>query len=368
MKARQLLLAIAGSGALAAAFMLGRHTRPDASLPPARTVVGAIHAAAPVQPAATAASVPQPAPSGIPLQATHDSSADDATAADTDAAVLPDIAAIDSYEDLLYAQPDMVDDAITRLRSSAAGTPALFAVGFAGDAEENVFRNEVAYLPKLLATRFAAEGRTLQLINSPFTFERTPLATRSNLEQALATISKRMNPDNDILLLFLTSHGSHDHRLLVEMGSMPLDQLTPQDIRDALDRAHVRWRVIVISACYSGGFIPALREPHTMIITAARADRTSFGCGSDSQLTWFGKAFLVDGLNRSTDFRAAFATAKTDVAQWERREHETPSEPQLWAGPLIDAKLDAWRASLPPSAPVVPFTAMPQRLERRSPP
>jgi hypothetical protein len=96
-----------------------------------------------------------------------------------------------------------------------------------------------------------------------------------------------------------------------------------------------------------------------MIITAAREDRTSFGCGSDSQVTWFGKAFLTEALNRTTDFHEAFLQAKKTIAGWEKRDHETPSEPQFWEGPLIEAKLAAWRATLPATATQVRFEPAP---------
>lgn len=345
--------------ALVASFALGRYCD---GRTPVRSPPPAVAAASPAHPAkASVNSRPSDATTklaGLFGVESLTPNADDQEEKDSGP---PDIAAIDSYEDLLYEQPRLVDAAVAGLRASTPGAPGLFALGFAGDAEENVFRNEVAYLPKLLAARFGAAGRTLQLINSPYTFTHTPLATRSNLERALAGLAKRMDPANDILLLFLTSHGSPDRHLYVAMGNFPLDQLTPRDIRDALDGAGIRWRVIVISACYSGGFIPALREPHTLVITAARADRPSFGCGSDSQLTWFGKAFLVDGLNASTDFRTAFATARARIAQWERRDHETPSEPQIQEGPLMAAKLAQWRASLPANTPAVPFAPTPQR-------
>jgi hypothetical protein len=261
---------------------------------------------------------------------------------------------IASYEDMMYAQPDLLAASLARLRPQTPGKIDLYALGFAGDGEQNVFRNEVDYLPKLLAQRFDADGRVMQLIDSPQTFATVPLATRTNLYEALAGIATKMDVNEDILLLFLTSHGSEDHQLAVVMGSMPLDQLTPDDIRDALDAAHIRWRVIVVSACYSGGFIPALKDPHTMIITAARGDRTSFGCGNDSQITWFGKAFLTEALNQTTDFHDAYLRASTTIAGWERRDGETPSEPQYWAGTEIQKKLDAWRATLP-SAAAVPF-------------
>jgi hypothetical protein len=253
----------------------------------------------------------------------------------------------------MYAQPDLIDASLKNVRPHTPGTIDLFALGFAGDAAENVFRNEVDFLPKLLAQRFGAAGRTLELINSPDTFEKTPIATRTNLYDALDGIAAKMDRDNDILLLFLTSHGSHDHELYVEMGTLPLDQLSPADVRDALDAARIRWRIVVISACYSGGFIPALQEPHTLIVTAARSDRASFGCGSDSQITWFGKAFLTEALNQTTDFHDAFLRAQKTIASWEKRDNETPSEPQFWEGSLMQQHLDAWRASLQPGAPVI---------------
>lgn len=255
-----------------------------------------------------------------------------------------------SYEDLMYAQPDLIDASLKRLRAQTPGRIDLYAVGFAGDGGEPPFRNEVDYLSRLMAQHFGAAGHTVELINSPKTFARTPLATRTNLYAALAGIAKKMDVNEDVLLLFLTSHGSPDHQLYVEMGEMPLDQLTPEDIRDALDKAGIRWRIVVVSACYSGGFIPALRDPGTLVITAARSDRASFGCGTDSKITWFGKAFLTQALNQTTDFHAAFLRARQTIASWEKHDRETPSEPQYWAGTRIQQKLDAWHASIAPAA------------------
>jgi len=312
---------------------------------------GLHHAAKPVEPEriGTMRSQPKMAPETKHPPATALPGMDGEESGDE----LPDIPAIGSYEELMYAQPNLVNR--VALRPQTPGKVDLYAVGFAGDSEESVFRNEVEFLPKLLAGRFGAEGRTIRLINSPETFRTTPIATRTNLMHALANVGDTIDRNDDIVLLFLTSHGSRDHHLLVEMGSLPLDQLTAKDIREAFDRAHITWRVIVVSACFSGGFIPELREPHTMIITAAREDRTSFGCGSDSEVTWFGKAFLTEALNRTADFRDAFGQAKKSIASWEKRDKQTPSEPQFWEGPLIEAKLAAWRATLPASATQVKF-------------
>ncbi len=337
MRVRLILLPIA----LGAAFALGRYDfhRETAQPAVAKTLLVA---------KSTTPARPDPAPLLDWLGLLPSDSTDDTRAANA-------IDPVASYEDLMYAQPNLIDASLKRLRAQTPGKIDLYALGFAGDAEETVFRNEVDYLPKLLAQRFDAAGRTLQLINSPATFEKTPLATRTNLYDALSGIAATMDVNEDILLLFLTSHGSRDHQLYVAMGAMPLDQLTPDDIRDALDTAHILWRIVIVSACYSGGFIPALREPHTMIITAARSDRTSFGCGSDSEITWFGKAFLTEALNQTTDFHDAYVRARARIVGWEKRDKDTPSEPQFWEGPLIEAKLTAWRATLPPPTAQVQF-------------
>src|SRR3546814_1766943 len=92
-----------------------------------------------------------------------------------------------------------------------------------------------------------------------------------------------MDRDEDLLLLYLTMHGTEDHELAVTFPPLLEEWITPPQLRAALDDAGIRNRVVVISACFSGGFIPDLRDARTLVITAARADRASFGCGSRSE-------------------------------------------------------------------------------------
>ena len=257
-------------------------------------------------------------------------------------------------EALFAAQPVLVREAVARIPAQTAGLIDLFPIGFAGDGEEKVFRNEVEYFAQLMDARFGAQGRTVSLINSPDTLARVPMATLTNLREALDGVAARMDKREDLLLLFLTSHGSHDHRLYVGLDSLALTQIRPQDLRAALDASGIRWRVIVVSSCYSGGFVDALRDPSTLVITAARADRPSFGCGSDSAITWFGKAFLTQALNQTSDFEDAFVIASRQVRIWELAQGQTPSIPQISEGAQIRKHLAAWRAGVAPAA-AVPF-------------
>jgi hypothetical protein len=249
-------------------------------------------------------------------------------------------------------QPALLQREFGALLPQTPGKTDLYAIGFAGDGSESVFRNEVDYLSLLMSRRFGAQGHTLSLINNPDTVAVDPLATVSNLDAALKAVGNRMDRQEDVLLLFLTSHGSRDHQLYVGMDPLPLDQVTPKNLRAALDASGIQNRVVVVSACYSGGFVDALRDAHTLVITAARADRTSFGCGADSEITWFGKAFLTDGLNQTTDFVQAFAIANKRIREWELAQDETPSVPQIAVGTAIEEKLRQLEATLPNAGPV----------------
>lgn len=258
-------------------------------------------------------------------------------------------------EKLMYDQPALLDAALARLKPQTPGKIDLYVVAFAGDAQEDVFRNEAEYVEQLFGRRFDAAGRVLVLQNNAATIATRPLASWTNLQRGLDAIAKTMDPSEDILLLYLTTHGSADHQLLVDLDPLPLNQIAPQDLADALRTdPRIRWKVVVVNACYSGGFVDAIRDDSTMVIASARADRTSFGCGADSDVTYFGKAFLAEALNRTTSFRDAFERAKASVAQWEAAEQQEHSEPQIATTPAVEARLAAWQRTLQPG-PVVPF-------------
>lgn len=257
-------------------------------------------------------------------------------------------------EQVLYAQPRMMREALAQLGPRVAGKPNLYLLTFAADGSEDVFHNEAEYAANLFTRRFGPGTHRLVLQNNPATLTTSPLANWSNLETALAGLHQVMQPDQDILLLYVTTHGSEDHELLVDMDPLPLDQLGASDLAGILALHPFKWKVLVINACYSGGFVPPLQGPGTLILTSARADRTSFGCGSDSDITYFGKAWLVDALNHTDRFVDAFRQASAEIAAWEKRDQLTPSEPQIDIGAGITAQLDLWRKGITPG-PVVPF-------------
>lgn len=267
-------------------------------------------------------------------------------------------------EQVIYAQPQLLHNALSQLTPRVPGKPNLYVIAFAGDGGEDVFRNEVEYSSKLFG-RFGPSAHTLILENNPASLSNRPLANWSNLEGALTSLSGVMKPDEDILLLYLTTHGDHDSTLLVDMDPVPLDQIGPPDLADIFKKHPFKWKVVVVNSCYSGGFVPDIRGPGTLVLTAARKDRSSFGCGSDSDITYFGKAWLANALNRTPDFIEAFKQASGEIAQWEQQGKLTASEPQIDIGDGIADQLTKWRRGAGDGA-AVPFSAAPS-VQKASP-
>ena len=120
---------------------------------------------------------------------------------------------------------------------------------------------------------------------------------------------------------------------------LALHQLTPIALHRMLQEAGIKWKVVVVSACYSGGYVEPLKDPYTVVITSSRADRTSFGCDNASEFTYFGHAYFQDALKKTTSFVEAFELARAAIAARERSEGLTPSEPQIHVGSAIRDKL-----------------------------
>jgi hypothetical protein len=132
----------------------------------------------------------------------------------------------------------------------------------------------------------------------------------------------------------------------VRNGLLPFEDLSATALADALAKSGIRWRVIIVSACHAGTFIPPLKDAHTIVITAAAPDRSSFGCADDRDLTYFGEAFYRDALPTAPSLRAAFDTARRAVEQRELAEGFTPSRPVAWFGPAMESHLQ--RVFTPP--------------------
>ncbi len=244
-------------------------------------------------------------------------------------------------EAAMYRQPDLLASTLRALKPPREDRAELYYVGMAPFAEQDVFKRESAAVKALFDSRFGTDGRSIALVNHRDSVETLPLASVTNLDTTLAHIGRLMRPEKDVLFLFLTSHGT-EGLMSVAFSRFPLNDITPAKLRASLDKSGIKNRVLVISACHSGSFIPALANDDTLILTAARADRTSFGCSNENEWTYFGDAYFNHALRQETSFIEAFETAKTLIAGWEAREKITASEPQISIGSAIRARLSTF--------------------------
>ena len=241
-------------------------------------------------------------------------------------------------------QERLVAEALDAVLPSLPDVRDTYFVGFAPYSAQNVFENEVKHIEELFSHKLGAAGRTALLINSHDTVDELPVANAHNLEAVLGGVVEKMGPE-DLLFLHLTSHGSSDHELSVYFDNLGLNDISADELGEIVASVDPPWRVVVVSACYAGGFIEALKSPRTLVITASRGDRQSFGCEHGREYTYFGEAFYRDSLaddhvqgasaTRSPDLEAAFARAVRIVRDKEESEDLTPSEPQIWVGEEI---------------------------------
>jgi hypothetical protein len=246
-------------------------------------------------------------------------------------------------ESVYYAQPALLDAQLAGLRAGQPGEVELYAMLLAYYPHERVFLREVESAGTIIESGFGAEGRIVRLANSRAEPGRYPLANRRNLESGLARLSQVMG-EEDVLLLYLTSHGSKE--LLSagywELGTADLDA---EALALALANSGIGNAVVIVSACKSGSFVPWLAAPDRLIITASSAERNSFGCSDANEWTRFGDAFFNQALRSTQDFRVAFDIAAALVAEWERADGREASQPQIALGPEIEPVLEQLAAT-----------------------
>ncbi|WP_223453271.1 MULTISPECIES: C13 family peptidase [unclassified Pseudomonas] len=242
---------------------------------------------------------------------------------DADGKLLPD-----SLELGLLAQGRLLEDALANVPAS---TPAieLYTLTVGGDGKQSVFLRESDYVSNMLTSRFGAFGQ-IRLVNHRDHLVDRPMATRENLRRAALTLAERSGPE-DLIFIYLTSHGTSEHELVLDQPRMELSDLPANELGAVLAPLKNRDKIIVISSCYSGGFIPALKDERTLIMTASRADRVSFGCSEEANFTYFGDALFAQALNQTDDLEQAFKLAKASVAERELADSFEASEPQIWA-------------------------------------
>jgi hypothetical protein len=235
----------------------------------------------------------------------------------------------------LPRQPQLLQEALHALAPQRPGVRDLYFVGFAGYGDQDVFRKEVERVRELFDQEFGTRGHSLVLVNSPVTLDRYPLATLANLKTVLAALGKELDPNEDVLFLFLTSHGSPRTGVALRLNGRGLGDIAPRQLASVLAAAGIKNRVVVISSCFSGQFVPSLANDDSLVITAAAANRSSFGCATGAEWTYFGKGYFLDALPKQKKFIPAFYDARNLVGAREIWDQMPPSQPQISIGSNI---------------------------------
>jgi hypothetical protein len=257
--------------------------------------------------------------------------------------------AVDTRPRLRLSQETMEAQQVLWQRTVAAIAPErpgltdVYGLVFAPYAAEDVFLRESTMVSAVLAERFDAEGRVIHLLNHAGTAATHPWATTLNLQRAIAALAQRMDRENDVLVVYMTSHGARDFKLAASHWPLEVAPLSPAELRAALDQAGIRHRVIAVSACYSGGWVDVLADENSLVMTAADATHTSYGCGQLSDLTFFGRAMFDEQLRKTRSFEQAFSAAVPVIQQREIEAGKDDgfSNPQIKVGQKIRPVLQA---------------------------
>lgn len=250
-------------------------------------------------------------------------------------------------EAVLAAQSYLLDEALANLADERSAETDLYFVGFAPDAGNDAYRSSVEAAQQAMDGRWGTRERSLVLVNSPRTLVTVPFATVTHLRDTLDEIGAIIDPEVDVVMLYLAAPAVRNGGLPAAQPPLTLVDLGPAGLKQLLDDAGIKWRIIVVSACRSGEFIEPLADDFTLVITDAAADRPTFGCEGRVPAGLFGDAFFTQGLARVNSFAAAFDTAKEAVAAREAAAgYAPPSAPQWSMGSEMAQKIKTLRGRL----------------------
>ena len=202
-----------------------------------------------------------------------------------------------------------LDRALRALLPQRAGIVDAYVVSIALDSDP-VFGREARAAGDVLQRRYGARGRTIVLAGTDGSAPSAlPRGTPATLAIALARIAELMDKSEDALILYTTSHGA-PFGLYYNDGDNGYGAISPNRLAAMLDQLGLSNRLLILSACYSGIFVPRLQSETSAIVTAASSDRTSFGCVADNDWTFFGDAMINHALRKPQPLAAAFAEAE----------------------------------------------------------
>ena len=241
-------------------------------------------------------------------------------------------------EAVLAAQEFMMDRALDALEDERPGVTDLYFVGFAPDARRPGFATDVDAAQRTMDERWSTNGRSVVLLNSPLTIAERPFASITHLRKVLLEIGEIIDSDDDVVMVYVTGASGSDHALTAVNPPLQLASLSPQGLRQLLDAAGIRWRIVVVSTCQAGAWIDALKDDETVVIASSAGDVRGGDCAGGIRPSSFGDAFFGVAMRSNDDLAHAFEAARRQLT-----EHRA-AEPMMSIGPAIGEHLKSLRA------------------------
>lgn len=185
--------------------------------------------------------------------------------------------------------------------------------------DDPVFEHEASEAAAILARRFDAQDRTVVLsVGEGRGAPRTLAAPHpNNIGAVISKFSKLIDRKEDLVVIFLTSHGAPDGAAAIQERPRMFGAFRPQHMREILEQANIPTRMVIVSACFSGAFVPMLQGSGSVVLTAASAERTSFGCQPENEWTYFGDALFNRAMRGGAPTLDAFDEAAGTIRKWE---------------------------------------------------
>jgi hypothetical protein len=260
----------------------------------------------------------------------------------------PDYAALPEPAAQQLAEHRRISAALNALQPQRPGVVDAYVIVVALDGDP-VFSREARETGRVLASRFDAVGRTIVLANDEGERKADAPGSPHTLALALARVAELMDRNEDVLVLYSTSHGEPGTGIVYKDRQRGAGLVTPARLAELLDPLGFRNRLLILQACFSGQFVPALKGPGTIVVTAAAEDRSSFGCQAGNDWTLFGTALINHAFRQPLPIDVQFQRAKALIAAAEQQAGLEPSNPQV----SIGSDTAAWRGALDARAPKV---------------
>lgn len=241
-----------------------------------------------------------------------------------------------------------IEQALASLQPQRPGVIDAYVIVAALDTDP-VFGREAREAGRVLAERFGSAGRTIVLAEDEGDDRAQAAGTPNHVKLALDRAAALMDRREDVIILYTTSHGTPRAGINYKDAARGSGVITPEQLATMLAAHAFQNRLIILQACFSGQFIPALAGPGTVIATASSATRSSFGCTPGNDWTFFGHALVNQAMRKPDTFVRQFRRAFVTIYGWEKKLDMQTSNPEISIGSETAGWLSALDARRPKS-------------------